>query len=76
MQAAKGIVLGPHARTPAATSSEWRTPTACAVAGQPEGNEHQTSNTPRKDTGRPPGGRPPTTSTARNASSQKRTQWG
>ena len=68
---------GPVARTPAPTAGGQQTPTARPEGGQPGEDERLTSYAPHNSTRRPPPrGRPPATSTARNAGSQERTLWG
>ena len=53
---AKGMVLGPHAHTPAPTARGWRTPTARPMDGQSGEGQRLTSDAPHHGGRRPPSG--------------------
>ena len=72
---AKGLVPGPHVRTPSPTACGQRTATACPKDGQPGEGERLAPDAPHEGTRHPPRGRPPGTPTARNASSQEFVLW-
>ena len=60
---AEGTEKGPHTRTPAPTTRESRTPTACPVGGLSGEGERLTPDAPRNSRRHPPRGRPTATPT-------------
>ena len=74
--AAKGLVPGPHTCTPAPTVCGQRAPNAGHKDGQPGEGERLTPDAPREGAGRPPGGSPPASPRACNASLREGALWG
>ena len=66
----------PHTRRPAPTKSWKRTPSTGTKNGQRGEGECLTPEAPHNSLRHPPQGRPPATSTARNAGSQGLLLWG
>ena len=72
---AVGSVTCSHTATSTSKEQGQPTPTACPWDRQPGEGKRLTPDAPHKGTGLPPLGRPPSTPTVHNASSQKRALW-